>query len=392
MRIGIDASRAFVASPTGTERYAYEVVTRMLKLPEAMKHTWVLYTKPSNFQFSIFNHRSIYKLSNVQITKIPLPYLWTQVGLAWRTWVDDLDVLWVPAHTLPLLRQPGWLRKGRPLKTIVTIHGLEYEWLPAYENWLQRWYLPLSTQYAVHSAHKIIAVSEFTRKQLIERLNADRRKIKVILEGFDPQVLNSKSEVPNKSQILNKYKIKLKQYLLFVGTVQPRKNLIRLIEVFARLKTQNSRFNLKLVIAGKLGWMYDEILAAPKKFGVEERVIFTGYVNDRDRQALLANAVVYIQPSITEGFGLPVLEAMAAGVPVVSSNGGALAEVVGDAGILFDPLDTDEMVRSLEFIVHSWKDRLKLIKKGRERVKKMNWEKTARETLGLIVNGLDLIV
>ena len=153
MRIGIDASRAFGRDRTGTENYSYEIITRMLKLPQAKKHTWILYTKEN----------------------IKLPYLWTQVGLAYKTWTDNLDVLWVPAHTLPVLARPG-------LAKVVTIHGIEYEWLPAYENWLQRWYLPLSTQYAVMSASRIIAVSQFTKKQLVERLGADPKKITVIHE------------------------------------------------------------------------------------------------------------------------------------------------------------------------------------------------------------------
>lgn len=162
MRIGIDASRAFGSQKTGTERYSYEIITRLLKLPEISKHEVILYTKEN----------------------IKLPFLWTQIGLAYRTWVDKLDVLWVPAHTLPILRPPSqMLWRGKHLKTVVTIHGIEYEWLPAYENWLQRWYLPLSTKYACWAANKIIAVSEFTKKQLVERLGADPKKIEVVYEG-----------------------------------------------------------------------------------------------------------------------------------------------------------------------------------------------------------------
>src|SRR3989344_2044970 len=161
----------------------------------------------------------------VILKEIPLPYLWTQAGLAARTWIDGLDVLWVPAHTLPVLRKPG-------IKTVVTIHGLEYEWLPAYENWLQRWYLPLSTQYAVHAASKIIAVSEFTKQELIRRLQARPGKITVVHEGYDPTFSLASA---NEQSVLKTYKLKPKSYLLFVGTVQPRKNLKRLIEVFSRL-------------------------------------------------------------------------------------------------------------------------------------------------------------
>jgi glycosyltransferase involved in cell wall biosynthesis len=391
MVIGVDASRAFIDQPTGTERYAFEVITEMLKLPEARKHTWVLYVKPNNFQSSIYNLQSILKNKNFQlkIQSIGLPYLWTQLGLAARTWVDGLDILWIPAHTLPVLRKPG-------IKTVVTIHGIEYEWLPAFENRLQRWYLPLSTKYAVRSASKIISVSEFTKNQLVARLGADGKKIKVIHEGYDS---NSQFSIINcqsiqKSSIFRKYNIQPRKYILFVGTVQPRKNLERLIEAFSYLTPESSPKLgggnkkggvLKLVIAGKLGWSYTGVLEAPAKWGVKERVLFCGYVNDYTRRVLLKSCLVYVQSSITEGFGIPVLEAMAAGIPVVSSGGGALAEVVGDAGLLFDPFNTKDIFRKLSGVIKSKKLQKSLVEKGRQRVKMYGWKQTASKTLKLIV-------
>lgn len=335
MRIGIDASRAFGRDRTGTENYSYEIITRMLKLPQAKKHTWILYTKEN----------------------IKLPYLWTQVGLAYKTWTDNLDVLWVPAHTLPVLARPG-------LAKVVTIHGIEYEWLPAYENWLQRWYLPLSTQYAVMSASRIIAVSQFTKKQLVERLGADPKKITVIHEGISYKDINRQSNI-------------LDRYGLFVGTIQPRKNLVRLIKAFCKLKI----VNCKLVICGKLGWNYQEVLDEAKK---NKNIIIKGYVSDEDRNTLLKNAMFYVQPSITEGFGLPVLEAMSAGIPVISSNGGALPEVVGDAGLLFNPFDQLDLLAKLTKIISNPKLRKKLMTKGHLRTRQFSWEKAARETYNIL--------
>ncbi len=393
MRIGIDASRAFTKQPTGTERYAFEVITRMMRLEEARKHEFILYLRnnaPSDPPLNLRGGR------NYRFVKIPLKYLWTQIGLAYRSWVDRLDVLWVPAHTLPVFRKPG-------LQSIVTIHGIEYEWLPAYENRLQRWYLPLSTKYAVAKADKIIAVSEFTKEQLIERLRAKAKKIEVVYEGFNPEILNSNIEDPNKFKILNKYQLKPKKYLLFVGTVQPRKNLVRLVEGFSRLTWEKNTpfdspslikegdrgsFELKLVISGKLGWNYNEVLEAPERFGVADRVIFTKYVDDTEREILLKNALVYVQPSITEGFGLPVLEAMAAGIPVVSSEGGALKEVVGRAGILFDPEDVNGIRKAMQLMVTSHTTRLKYINLGYKRIRDFSWDKAAEKTLKLLSSNL----
>ena len=372
MRIGIDASRAFVDNPTGTERYSYEVITRILKLPEAKKHTWILYTRNSppaaaDPSLNLREGRGV----SYKIRRISLPFLWTQVGLAARTWVDKLDVLWVPAHTLPVLRKPG-------IKTVVTIHGIEYEWLPAYENLLQRWYLPLSTQYAVMSASRIIAVSQFTKNQLVERLGAEESKITVVHEGYTLPAQNSKLKTQN-------YNLKPKTYLLFVGTVQPRKNLQRLIEAFAILKTQYSE--LKLVIAGKLGWNYGRVVELAKKHGV----IITGYINEGDRYSLLRNALVYVQPSITEGFGLPVLEAMAAGVPVVSSSGGALEEIIGiqysmSNKILFDPFDIEDMVKKIGLVLNDKKLRENMIKEGLKM--KFSWDEAAERTYRTLISKL----
>ena len=401
MRIGIDASRAFVKNPTGTERYACEVITRILRLPEARNHTWVLYVKPGQMQS--IAEADFKRMSQVKVKVIPLKYLWTQLGLAWRTWVDRLDVLWVPAHTLPVLRNPK-------LNTVVTIHGIEYEWLPAYENRLQRWYLPLSTKYALGQADKIIAVSEFTKKQLIERMRADPNKITTILEGFEVQDGGQSLGARDTAKIFHKYKIKSKQYLLFVGTVQPRKNLVRLIEAFSKLIHRLKKTDLKLVICGKLGWSYREVVSAPQKNQIQDRVVITDYVDNSTREILLSNALAYVQPSITEGFGLPVLEAMAAGVPVVSSRGGALSEilrmpnatrtvtpgvktadfeyrVLGDfAGGLFDPEDVDGMADLLELAVKNPTLLREMTRRGGMQSQGFGWDKAAIETYRLLTS------
>lgn len=359
MRIGIDASRAFDTQRTGTESYSFELITHLLALPEAKKHEFILYVRNNSPRL---RHPSLESRegTGVSYKEIKLPFLWTQLGLALSTWTDGLDVLWVPAHTLPVLARPG-------LKKIVTIHGIEYEWLPAYENWLQRWYLPLSTQYAVNRAQKIIAVSKFTRDQLIERLGADPKKISVVYEGTN--------------YIEPERYIKIgERYILFIGTIQPRKNLVRLIQAFCKLKTENC----KLLLAGKLGWNYQEVVDEAKK---NKNVIITGFVTDEKRNELLKNALAYVQPSITEGFGLPVLEAMNAGVPVVSSRGGALAEIVGDAGLIFDPLNIEEIRQKLEQIIQNKKLRTDLIAKGKARVKKFSWKTAAKQTYSILTRS-----
>lgn len=170
------------------------------------------------------------------------------------------------------------------------------------------------------------------------------------------------------------------KYILFVGTIQPRKNLVALIEAFAKSGLE------KLVIAGGVGWGADEILRAPGEFGVQEKVIFTGRVTDSELQELYEGASLYVQPSITEGFGLPVLEAMKSGVVVVSSDGGALKEIVGAAGVIVK-LKGDfvsELAKAMKRVIGDKKLQERLIAIGYERVKMFTWDIAAKQTLAVL--------
>ena len=379
MVIGIDSSRAFIGDKTGTENYSYHLITSILRLPESKLHTFVLFIRPNaTLPLEMDGY------TNVKVREIKLPYLWTQLGLAWETWTgDDLDVLWIPAHTLPVLRKPS-------IRTVVTIHGLEYQWLPEYKNWLQKWYLPLSTYYAVNSANRLIAVSKFTEKQLLKELHTNSKKIKVIHEGVATiKPLNNYTI----GMTLKKYDLRDKKYALFVGTVQPRKNLTALIEAYGdfvkSLPDQDlDKHDYKLVIAGSIGWMAQDTLSAPSRLGIQEKVVFTGRVTDLELRDLYLGAQIYVQPSITEGFGLPVLEAMGAGVPVISSNGGALPEVVGNAGLIVElgAMFRTELAKTIKKLVENPRLRQKLIDAGKNRVREYSWEKVAKETLKLLID------
>ena len=376
MVIGIDASRAFIDDRTGTENYSYHVITAILQLLEAKKHSFVLFTRPNAKVPS-----EIGGYDNVIVKNIKFKYLWTQVGLAWETWKKpQIDVLWIPAHTLPIFRMPG-------IQTVVTIHGLEYQWLPEYKNIMQKWYLPLSTYYAAKNANGIIAVSEFTAKQLQKETLIDKKSIKVIHEGVE---LGHRSSVVGDRGVFRKYGIEKKKYILFVGSVQPRKNLVALIEAFSQLRLQlrGDTSQIKLVIAGGIGWMADDILQAPAKFGVQEKVIFTGRISDLELHSLYSHAQMYVQPSITEGFGLPVLEAMGHGIPVISSDGGALSEVVGSAGIVI-PLNSQfvsELAKTMTKLSENSAKRAKLVVAGKKRVSELTWSKTAKETFDYLLD------
>lgn len=385
MVIGVDASRAFVSDKTGTETYSFQLLRHMLVLPAAKSHDWVVFTRGISARF-LRRKYAWMKGSHVQVVEIKMSRLWTQVGLAGATWrsypeVGQLDVLWIPAHTLPVLRNPR-------VRSVVTIHGLEYEWLPEYENLLQRWYLPLSTKYAISSSDLLLSVSAYTKDQIVARLGVLPEKIVIVSEGVDVKFFSKKRTESRKREVMERYGI-TSPYLLFLGSLQPRKNLPYLVSVYSRLRKIHP--NLQLVIAGAKGWMFDEILAAPKRYGVENSVIFPGRVDDETYAILLQWAVLYVQPSLTEGFGLPVLEAMAAGCPVAVSSGGALPEVVEDAGLVLSGsteslFDEQEWVTKISKVLNSTARRMRMKRAGRMRAKAHTWRKSAKITLDKIVN------
>jgi glycosyltransferase involved in cell wall biosynthesis len=239
-------------------------------------------------------------------------------------------------------------------------------------------------------------VSQFTAKQLQEQLHTIPKKIKVIHEGV---VVSARMQECTNEQIgktLDRYGLQAKKYILFVGSVQPRKNLVALIEAFSHFVSDSARdtADLKLVIAGGIGWMAEEVLQAPGKNGVQEKVVFTGRVSDSDLRELYSGAALYVQPSITEGFGLPVLEAMANSVPVISSDGGALPEVMGKAGLLVQlnnqssntnnqnmDIFVRDLAEAMKRVICDKKLQKKMIAMGLDRVKEFSWEKAARATL-----------
>jgi glycosyltransferase involved in cell wall biosynthesis len=166
-------------------------------------------------------------------------------------------------------------------------------------------------------------------------------------------------------------------YLLYLGTLQPRKNLVRLVEAFARLESSTSY--VRLVLAGKKGWLYDELFARVESLDLGERVVYPGYIADEDKAALLSGAMALVYPSLYEGFGLPLLEAMACDTPVLTSSASSLPEVAGDAALFIDPLDTETITAGLFRLINDVELRRSLIMKGRAQVRRFSWAYAARQ-------------
>ena len=361
MLIGIDASRATRARRTGTENYALHLIRGLLALGQSHRYRLYFNQPPPPGLFP--------PAPNWEPRVIPFPRLWTHVRLSWEMVRQPPDVLFVPAHVLPVIR---------PRRSLVTVHDLGYRYYPAAHRPLDRFYLDLSTRYHVHAASHILADSQATRNDLVREYNADPTRITVVYPGVD-ETLKRVDDPVTIAAVRKKYGIH-SEYVLYVGTLHPRKNLVRLIEAFSLLKSE-----VKLVIAGQKGWLYNRIFTRVRELGLEQRVIFPGYVADVDLPALLSGARVFVFPSLYEGFGFPVLEAMACGVPVLCSNASSLPEVAGDAALLVDPLDVKAWGVALERALTDENLRSELISQGYAQVRRFSWPRAAEETLRIIV-------
>jgi len=351
MIIGINAVAAFKEPRTGVEEYTYQLIKHLAMLGEAKKHRFILYkdTKTDNRNLSLSNNFKIKQLS------WPLP-MWTQIRLALEMSFSKLDVLFVPVHILPLIH---------PKNSITTIHGLEFEYYPKMYPSNHLKYLRWSTKYALKNASKIIAVSENTKKDLVEMYNGNPEKIEVVYHGV---------KIP---KLIDKQKIDY-PYILYIGRLETRKNVDGLIHAFNLLK-KKYQIPHKLVLVGPMGYGHEKI-------NIGKDTIIRGYVSDKEKWQLLQNAEMYVLPSFYEGFGMPILEAQIVGCPVIVSNISSMPEVSGNGAILIDPKNIEEICEKMYKVISNQDFKKDLIYKGYENVKNFSWEKCAKKTLNVFIS------
>ncbi len=364
MHIGFDASRVALAQRTGTERYSYELLAALARIDRSNAYTLYCNGLPATLP----------PLGpNFALRSIPAPRLWTHLRLGPSVLLQPPDVLFVPAHVIPLLH---------PRASVVTIHDLGYLLFPAAHTAARRLELRLTTLWSTRAARHLIAISQATRAALVQRYRVDPAKISVVYHGLAPWF--RPIDDPAQAHIVReRYGIGPHPYFLYVGTVQPRKNLQRLIAAFAAADLPSTTH---LLIAGKRGWLTEAIERQAHSAGVKERVRFTGYVADADLPALLSEALAFVFPSLYEGFGMPVLEAMACATPVLTSSTSALPEVAGDAALLVDPSDTQAIAAALTRLAHNPDLRAALRERGRQRAAQFTWERCATETLQVLTS------
>ena len=363
MRIAIDASRTTVARLTGTEHYALRLIQSLIQVNDQQNIPYQI-----DLYFRDEPASDLFPASpNVNKHIIPFKRAWTHLKFAHTIWSSRPDITFVPAHTLPFIF-PG--------KSMVTIHDLGYKYFPDAHPARQRLYLDLTTRYSQTRATRILADSQATANDLTKFYNTPSDKIRVVYPGVDPEPL--RATLQDVEIVRQKYNLP-ERYFIFIGTLQPRKNIKRIIQAFSYWQSQNHDDDTALVLAGGQGWLFDETWVQSVN-----NVILTGYIDEADKSTLLKGAIALVFPTLYEGFGFPVIEAMHCGTPVIASNTSSLPELVGNAGILVNPDDTQEIADAMTRYSRDDVFRQNMIEAGQQQATHFTWNKTALDTLEII--------
>lgn len=358
MRITIDASRCTVPHVTGTERYALELIRALIRLNAAHDITLYFRDIPSDDLFPPSDH--------VTCRVIPFRRAWTHLRFAAELWRDRPDVTLVPAHTLPLLF-PG--------RAVVTVHDLGFKYFPEAHPAQQRLYLDWTTRYSARRATLILADSQATADDLTKCYGTPPDKIRVVYPGVEPPSLHAMERETGGEDVRRKYQLP-KRYFLFIGTLQPRKNIARIAQAYRLWRDQHPKDSAGLVLAGGKGWLFD-----PAWVQGVDGIYLPGYIDDADKGALLAGALALVFPSLYEGFGFPVIEAMHAGTPVIASSTSSLPELVSGAGLLVNPLDIEAIAAAMSRLSDDETLRQSLRETGYTQAAKFTWEQAAHRTM-----------
>jgi glycosyltransferase involved in cell wall biosynthesis len=263
---------------------------------------------------------------------------------------------------------------------VATIHDICYEFFPRFFSRSEVIQYRAGIRWTARHARRVITISDNSKRDIVTTYGVSPEKVDVTYLGVDLRRFNP-SVAPNTlDATLAKYGI-TKPYLLAVGNLQPRKNLVRLIDAFVHLKRKRSDLPHSLVLVGKATFRHDDVFKRVRDHGLDSRVIFTGYVPDEDLAALYVGADVFVYPSLYEGFGLPVAEAMACGTPVLTSNRSSMPEVARDGAVLVDPEAARSITDGLLKILTNARFAATLSRRGVLRAQGFTWERTARATL-----------
>ncbi|MDD5644401.1 MAG: glycosyltransferase family 1 protein [bacterium] len=368
MKIAIDA-HCIGKNLAGNNTYTINLVNNLLKLYP--RHKWIIYISPEGKPFITNNNPNV-KLITLK-SKSPLRRYLFEMPKSLRK--EKPDVLHIQYH--------GPFFHNCP--TVLTVHDISYEIFPRYFTLPERLRLHFSVPCFIKKANSVITVSEYSRKDMIKKYGLEENKIKTVYNGIDHDFYTEKTS-PEDTKLLAEAGIK-KPFLLSVGSLQPRKNIEGIL--LALKKIYKSLPELRWIIAGPEGWLSGGIHKTFKENPELHSIInFTGYVRPEMLRALYRNALAMIYVPFYEGFGLPVLEAMACGAPVITSNVTSLPEVAGNAAILVNPNNIGEIAESIKKVWLSEKLGREMSQKGMDRARNFSWQKAAEETFSILESAV----
>jgi glycosyltransferase involved in cell wall biosynthesis len=416
MLIGIDASRANKLHKSGTEWYAFYLIRELARLDK--DNQYILYTDrpliggladlsaeevdpmtgPATFdQYGFQTLVSPHHNFRAKVLSWPFKFFWTLGGLSLEMLFHKPDLLFVPAHTLPLIH---------PRRSVVTIHDIGFKRnLKLYEqdrvayrnnfiNTLVRLftlgrfgatqtdYLDWSTAFALKAAHKVITISEFSRQELISVYQADPAKIAVVHNGYNNQIYRQLDRSDAEATL--RVNGITTPFIFYVGRLEKKKNISELIEAFALIKHHHPEIKHKLVLVGDASYGFDEVKYNISEYNLEREVLMPGWIEEKSLPDIYNAASAFIFPSNYEGFGIPLLQAMACGTPIAASDIAPVREVVADCAVLFDPNSPADMADKIFALISDQALQSKLSASGLARVNDFSWRKCASETLDIL--------
>lgn len=377
MLIGIDASRAQKPNKTGVEWYAYHLIQELKKLTANGPHQWVLYSREPLTGDLAKLPENWYEVR----AGWPPKYLWTQVRMSWEMLRRPVDVLFVPAHVLPPFR---------PEKSVVTVHDVGFRRFPSLYAPADRRYHENTTRRIANGGARIITVSEFSGREIAQLYqNTSSRRIAVTHLGVDHNVYKPIKDQAAIDDVLHKYRIP-PAYFLAIGRLEAKKNTANLIKAFDIFKHRRGVGDpTYLVLAGSPGNGYKAVQKALSESPHKQYIKEVGYVDEKEKPALISGAKGLVHISWYEGFGIPPVEAMACGCPVIAANNSSMPEIIGQENALFvHPRDINATARAMDRILTDHELRETLRANGPKIAAKYTWENAAKATLPVLTDWI----
>lgn len=362
---------------TGVGIYAINLVRHISEIDRKNHYTILIQDDEDSFETIQKDNVRFIKIYSKIFRILPFRFFFEQVILPFILILKKVDAIHSLHYSFPLVTF-GTTR-------VVTIHDLTFMKFPYMHTFLKRYYFKAFTCLAAKKADRVICISHSTQKDLIHLTGIHRNRIHAIniATSIKNSLLKSKKDI---NDIKIKFGIQDK-YLLFVGMIEPRKNIDKLLLAFDQVHNKYKEY--QLVITGPKGWRYGSIFRLINTLESKEKVLFTGYVNDHEKAVLMKHAKLFVYPSLYEGFGLPVLEAMSLGIPTITSNVSSMPEIAGDAAILIDPENSDELYQSIKRLLDDNELYSDLKEKSILQSNQFSWGKTAQKTIDVYEDVLN---